>query len=339
MKNENWRERRFLKNEVVENINEAEYICVPGMQIFERDGLSLWLKKVIESPPPDQIMNLSLLLNKFPYWFVDKGGQYSLNGEFRRIREGNRPQRSIHAYGKEFLMAVARLSKAMPQQYEELLKRHYASPDNHTLCYTDLASITRLLIGHSGSASVLEVGINLHPHYGFPVIPGSAVKGVTRHFCQDTRRLNDTELEEIFGNEPQSAVATEGAVVFYDAWPSILKPGRSFLEVDNITTHYPRYYREYQKPETSEADNPDPTQRTSFKKDVAVFPADDDSPIPVFFLAVPQGITFRFAVRPSASTDKPELTGIALNLIKEALMVFGIGAKTGSSYGYFRPEE
>lgn len=338
MEKKDWRERRFLKHEVVEDINEAEHICVPGMPIFDRDGLSLWADELIRRPPPDQEVNLSLLLNKFPYWFINKGGEYSLAAEFKKIREGKSPQRNTHAYGKELLMAVARLSKAVPPQYDQSFQRHYASPSGDALCH-DLTTITRLLIGHSGSASVLEVGVTLHPYYGFPVIPGSAVKGVTRHFCEETKPDNRYKWEQIFGNEPESGAPAEGAVVFYDAWPVIRDSGRGILEMDNITTHYPAYYREYQKQKPPEGDKPNPTQRAVAKKDAPVFPTDNQNPIPVFFLAVPRGVTFRFAVRPSASTDKPELAGVALGLIKEALITFGIGAKTGSSYGYFRQKE
>jgi CRISPR type III-B/RAMP module RAMP protein Cmr6 len=332
MEKKYWREKRFEKHEVIEHINEAEHICVPCMPIFHRDRLSSWLEEIIDRSPFHQEMNLSLLLNKFPYWFVNEGDEYSLTPEFRK----RGTKKTTHDYGKELLMAIARLSKALPRGYDSLFLRHYASPGGKALCHTDLTTRTRLLIGHSGSASVLEVGVTLHPYYGVPVIPGSAVKGVTRHFCEETKPDKKNEWEEIFGSESASKPTHEGAVVFYDAWPVSWDRGKGILELDNITTHYPGYYRKYQKQKPSETDTVNPPQRAGAEEQAPGYPADNQNPIPVFFLAVRRGVTFRFAVRPSASTDKPELAQCALRLIKDALSTFGIGAKTGSSYGYFR---
>jgi len=335
MAKEHWRARRFLKHQVVKSIDEAEHICVPGIPLFGRDSLSLWLNGLMH-----QQVNLSLLLNKLPYWFDYGGLELLLKKAFvEKYKDKSRQDKTrtvTHDYKKELLAGIARLSEVAPPEYTQLLSRHYSTPDGDKICYTDMSTRTRLLIGHSGSASVLEVGVTLHPYYGFPIIPGSAVKGVTRHFCKDTEQLNSDKLEEIFGNEPGSEPPLEGAVVFYDAWPIIRKPGRSLLELDNITTHYPDYYREYQQQKPPEGDQPTSTDRATGKEDASVFPADNQNPIPVFFLAVPRDVTFRFAVRPSANTDRPELTRVALQQIEKALVAYGIGAKTGSSYGYFR---
>ncbi len=46
----------------------------------------------------------------------------------------------------------------------------------------DLATTGRLIVG-LGSESVLETGIRLHHTYGMPIIPGSALKGLAAHYC------------------------------------------------------------------------------------------------------------------------------------------------------------
>ena len=233
-------------------------------------------------------------------------------------------------------MGVSRLSRTSPSGYDQIRHRHYSTPDGRDMCYIDMTTITRLLIGHSGSGSVLETGITLHPYYGFPLLPGSAIKGVTRHYCEEVAPDEKLRWEQIFGNEPESRETAQGAVVFYDAWPK-WNSGQNLLEVDNLTTHYPSYYRKHQQGSPTGGGQPAPTDGSTAGEAASVFPADNQNPIPVFFLAVPRGVTFRLAVRPSANTDKPDLTRVALQQIEKALVAYGIGAKTGSSYGYFGP--
>lgn len=45
----------------------------------------------------------------------------------------------------------------------------------------EMAVTDRLIVG-LGAESVLETGITLNKVYGVPVIPGSALKGLTRHY-------------------------------------------------------------------------------------------------------------------------------------------------------------
>src|SRR5438552_14188356 len=46
----------------------------------------------------------------------------------------------------------------------------------------DLATDGRLIVG-LGSENVLETGIRLHHTYGLPLVPGSALKGLAAHYC------------------------------------------------------------------------------------------------------------------------------------------------------------
>jgi CRISPR-associated protein Cmr6 len=175
-------------------------------------------------------------------------------------------------------------------------------------------------VGLSGSASVFETSITLHPYYGFPVIPGSAIKGVTRHFCEEYKEgvIDEPTIRRIFGNKPRAGNLYEGDVVFYDAFPEEwhISGGnlRPLLEIDIMNPHYKEYYKDGSN----------------------VLPADNQDPNPLKFLVVRKGIKFRFVVRPSSKCRDASLSALAISLIKEALTTIGIGAKTGSSYGYFR---
>jgi len=63
----------------------------------------------------------------------------------------------------------------------EQLVAHHGGDKNSGLCF-DLQTTSRLVVG-LGSESVLETAITLHRIYGFPVIPGSALKGLTRSWA------------------------------------------------------------------------------------------------------------------------------------------------------------
>jgi CRISPR-associated protein Cmr6 len=171
----------------------------------------------------------------------------------------------------------------------------------------EMITATRLLIGR-GTPSVFEQGISLHPLFGLPFLPGSAVKGVTAHWA--AANGEDAELrEQIFGPQTEDEEKAQGKVVFLDAVP--LK--RQCLEKDVLAPHYPKYY-------SGEAD----------------FPSDQESPNVFFFPAVKREVVFQFAVQlAAAAKGEEQLLVTAQEWIKAALQDFGIGSKTGSNYGYF----
>ena len=190
-----------------------------------------------------------------------------------------------------------------------------------------LTSCWRLII-NLGAASVYETSLLFHRNYSIPYIPGSAVKGVTKHwatqkFAEYCRKsIKDVscalengedlgfevngvafkELIEIFGTQHK-----KGKVLFFDALP-ILDKNEDFIVLDVMNIHYKPYY------------------------EGSAVPGDWHTPTPIFFLAVEKGTKFRFAL---ASKDS-ELTGKATSLLKEALENFGVGAKTSAGYGYFK---
>jgi CRISPR-associated protein Cmr6 len=192
-----------------------------------------------------------------------------------------------------------------------------------------------------GRKGPLEVGFTFH-RYGFPILPGSSVKGVARAWAllQIAEKVGTTELKELDGilsadgdNERkkyedwkagQSAevqkladdfrtifgtTAAAGRAVFFDAIPAC-KPT---LELDIMNPHFPDYYQ---------GDQP---------------PTDWQSPVPVYFLTVAANTEFRFAVgwRGILDDEGQRLRDQAQQWLKDGLTQLGAGAKTSAGYGYF----
>ncbi len=188
----------------------------------------------------------------------------------------------------------------------------------------------RLVIG-LGSAHPQETSMTLHHIYGIPYIPGSAIKGITKHwtvlklaeekakkdkedFKKSLKSVSDAldngayielnvdgvdfkDLIEIFGTKKQA-----GKVIFMDAYPV----DNINLKIDIMNVHYPEYYS---------GDKP---------------PADWQNPNPIKFLTV-ENTKFQFYLL----SYEDNLLNIAESLLKEALKEHGIGAKTALGYGLF----
>lgn len=173
----------------------------------------------------------------------------------------------------------------------------------------------RLIVDQSGGVQE-NAHLCLHPHFGVPMIPGSAVKGVARHYLWELwndaegaeKDVLESELYEIFGDAEQS-----GKISFLSARPV----GGASLEVDVLTCHHMDYY----SPQNG--------------KDKAT---DDESPNPQFFPVVKKGATFEFVVYPTAR-GTAQMAERALSLLKDALELNGIGAKTAAGYGWFSEDE
>lgn len=183
----------------------------------------------------------------------------------------------------------------------------------------------RLIIG-LGATHPEETSMTLHHIYGVPYIPGSAVKGVTKHWAvlkfadssnnkgvneisaalEEGRDLNIeiegikfSELIRIFGTQKKA-----GEVIFMDAYP--LREDAISLKIDIMNPHYPKYYSEKQPP------------------------ADWQNPVPIKFLTV-EKTNFQFCLisKDNSLLQKSEM------LLKEALKNSGVGAKTSLGYGIF----
>lgn len=178
----------------------------------------------------------------------------------------------------------------------------------------EAASQWRVVVGLGGKGP-LEVGFTFHRLYGFPIIPGSALKGLARGWALVEKGGNerDEELVAVFGREPDRGKRGDGGsagrAIFLDAIPS----SNPTLELDIMNPHYPDYYRGEAEP-----------------------PTDWQSPNPVYFLAVAPHTPFLFAVGWRGDVRR-ELQSMAVQWLREGLTRMGVGAKTASGYGYFVP--
>jgi len=197
------------------------------------------------------------------------------------------------------------------------------------------------LIAGLGRKGALEVGFTFH-RYGFPILPGSSVKGVARAWAllQIAEKVGATDLKELDGilsadgdkerekyedwkaGQPAEVqkladdfrtifgtTAAAGWAVFFDAIPA-RKPT---LELDIMNPHYPKYYG---------GEEP---------------PTDWQSPVPVYFLTVAANTEFCFAVgwRGTLDDEGRRLRDQAQQWLKDGLTQLGAGAKTSAGYGYF----
>ncbi|MBN1236757.1 MAG: type III-B CRISPR module RAMP protein Cmr6 [Methanotrichaceae archaeon] len=168
----------------------------------------------------------------------------------------------------------------------------------------------RMVIGLGGE-NVLEAGLSLQHTYGTPLIPGSALKGLAAHYCDQVWGVADPKFKKggdyhqtIFGSTEDS-----GHIVFYDAWitPESLADS---LKPDVMTPHHSNYY--------------------SNKNGAA--PTDFDDPTPIPFLSIVG--SFHVAVSCDVqSEDGEKWAKLAFKMLTESLREWGIGGKTNAGYG------
>jgi CRISPR-associated protein Cmr6 len=240
-----------------------------------------------------------------------------------------------------------------------LLEKSY--PTRHRNFIGDLGG--RLLINLAGGVQE-NAGISLDRSFGLPLIPGSAVKGVSRHHalwairnCEDEsqkKRLlqsailifgfggQDLELRSNKKREP----ITNWAWALGDSQPLLrevlhdLKLGNdfkgmvSFLPATPASEQNLRIVAEGITPHTVQKDN----QREK---------AGDEATrvIPLTFPAVERGSQFSFSLILNRQIDGVTETGHAdlldqaMTWLKSAVTGSGIGAKTSAGYGWFVIDE
>jgi CRISPR-associated protein Cmr6 len=196
----------------------------------------------------------------------------------------------------------------------------------------------RLAVGLGDKANAHEIGLALHGTYGWPVIPGSSLKGLTAAWALESGE-SAGDIAAIFGTprpradepdgdllgdaydqeathstwmppEPATEdVAAKGAVCFMDALPA---GAPVKVEIDVLTPHVKPYY--------------DGARPGSEKRPVP--PSDRHNPVPVFFLTV-RGAFAIDLVGPDDTT-----VGIAADWLTCAADQLGVGGKTSAGYGY-----
>ncbi|MCD6484615.1 MAG: type III-B CRISPR module RAMP protein Cmr6 [Candidatus Odinarchaeota archaeon] len=265
----------------------------------------------------------------------------------RSVRTEEKTEFIMKKFLLEYTQEEVELYKRFLSRYKQLTEKKFS-----------MRTKTKLIVG-LGNPSVYEVSISLHRLYSVPVIPGSAIKGVTRYYylqllCEELQHKNinkslkviEKRLEaekitsedndfintpiklgnkEITFEEAKKIFGTQserGYIVFFDALPDISQSGdlKSILEFDIMTPHYSRYY-------------------SSTTSESIYAPGDWDNPIPIKFIVVKKGVSFFFSLgvkyHNKKSNTSSNLLDKAVMLTQKALKEIGIGGKTAVNYGYF----
>ena len=167
----------------------------------------------------------------------------------------------------------------------------------------------RTLIGKAGH-KILETDIVLHPVYGIPMIPASALKGLARRYAEAVDDASPDTVHHLFGSDEEEEMA-RGDLVFLDAIPL----GVPVIERDVINPHWAASYG---GPQNTPA-------------------ADLLSPKPVFMMTLGKASRFLFGVA-SLSHDAAAVEQ-GVDWLQRGLAELGVGAKTAAGYGYWVIEE
>jgi CRISPR-associated protein Cmr6 len=220
-------------------------------------------------------------------------------------------------------------------RFKELsVRRRLAIPAGHFAFCLTFKAATPLIIG-LGMESVYETALTLHPVYGFPYIPGQALKGSLRSFiiqerfgANEKQALSNDCFSFLFGKAGEEGLkqneTSKGALCFFEALPLDIA-----LQPDIMNPHYGNYYTGKEPP------------------------ADYLSPVPIFFLSIKAGATFEAVITIpkrlahslspallSQLYDNPEKKGetdlemLLSYWLEQALGFGGVGAKTAIGYGY-----
>lgn len=227
-----------------------------------------------------------------------------------------------------------------------------------------LRAASRVVVG-LGAESVLETSIRLHRVYGFPIIPGSALKGLARSYAlwQVAAELGvpALPLEELLGREKAKARTPfqklEASLDDPDKWYGKLKEDNALPSDAPLRGMELSTFKEKVKPLRSAFGtiasagkviffDAVPADPANLVLDLDVMtphysqyyqggntpPADYLKPDIIFFLTIAPDSEFLFAV---ASKDG-DLAEKAQMWLQAALCEMGAGAKTAAGYGLWR---
>jgi CRISPR-associated protein Cmr6 len=198
-----------------------------------------------------------------------------------------------------------------------------------------------------GNGSAYNNGFTFHPVYGIPYIPGQALKGIVRSYIireffnkKESKAEQDPVFCYLFGcsEKGYDKTARAGKLNFLDAFPT----NEFKLVPDIMNPHYSEYYGD----------------QTGSKA-----PVDSEKLIPIFFLSLKDAqfnfvfyikakydntlrdLEFKIDKETSAYQNYPDNlnlfntakkpSDLVSEILKDALIYQGIGAKTAVGYGRF----
>lgn len=278
---------------------------------------------------------------------------------FERFFPDCRDDSTIKKDGLEAVVGANNIDKNLFGDWQKRWEQLTAAAQARTF---SLVTDWRLVagLGRKGSA---EVGFNFQ-QYGFPVLPGSSLKGLARAwaFYQLAEKLGVPpdlwqELEDVLDNEDlspekkqtealqkllnhqklpvDSPLKRQGLATASDLlmkWQKVIGTTARSGQViffEAIPASQPKLELDIINPHYSDYYGDNQGQ---------VPPGNCQQPKPVFFLTVAAGQPFRFALgwRGAGQADQ-KLLDTAETWLKQGLIELGVGAKTSAGYGYFRP--
>lgn len=228
---------------------------------------------------------------------LDKVGAAATLAWATRSGLGQDPAHLAHVCARR-----ARALERLAQDQGEYVERLIAEPE------------WRLAVGIGDRANAYEFGLSLHGTHGWPIIPGSGLKGLA---LSHARGNDPALLRAVFGWPlPQLAPGgldpTDGGVRFLDAIPD----GEPVtVHRDVLTPHVKPYYDDAIKDAPANRRRP---------------PSEQHKPEVIAFLS----ISGRFAV--DLVGANPDHVRQAARWLTEAGDELGAGAKTAAGYGYLR---
>ncbi|NMM53362.1 type III-B CRISPR module RAMP protein Cmr6 [Paenibacillus aquistagni] len=201
----------------------------------------------------------------------------------------------------------------VPEWYDQRLAQYYAFLPEDRCTEFVIRSQSPLVMGQ-GQSSILETHLTLHRIYGVPYIPGTALKGLTAHYCHQYLgeeeagfRSDGAYYEILFGSTERAAL-----IQYHDAFPTKDTVSQA-LVLDVMTPHHHKYN--------------DTAASVSA-------PRDDDSPVPIPFLSVRADFRILLSCE-SSSKENFDWLELARKLVKNAIEHEGVGGKTNAGYGRF----
>jgi CRISPR-associated protein Cmr6 len=247
--------------------------------------------------------------------------------------------------------------------YESIYRRYlsilnnYNALDYNVVKNLNLQTDWRLIVGLGGE-SILETSICLHPLYGFPYIPGSAVKGVAKaasillneklsqlllslvEKCleySELHKIDEIDIDKIkcalsykFESKTKQPTDTEVEII-KESKDVLLLIRKIFGNQSQVGSVIFFDAIPYEKLPELELDIMNNHYTNYYEK--GTIPGDWISPNPVFFVNVKPQQKFSFFL---ASKDDSLLKS-AEGFLKSGLEELGAGGKTSAGYGYFIP--
>ncbi|WP_411347102.1 type III-B CRISPR module RAMP protein Cmr6 [Paenibacillus sp. WLX2291] len=209
------------------------------------------------------------------------------------------------------------------KDYEVCFNRYYENSafglQEHVTFEVSNAPSSALVIGN-GTTSVLETYLSLHPTYGVPYLPGTALKGLAVRAANQLAELHTRSELAKDGVEYRTLFGTREAAGFIHFHDALVTPGtaKEAIQLDVLTPHHQEYNQISVKGEKKET--------------FYAAPRDDDSPVPVPFLHAQGTYKVALSCEGEASVAKDWLK-LAVSILQFALEHEGIGGKTNAGYG------